>query len=392
MSPDPAITPDDREVNTVATTRTRRRRRHAHPVATLGSAPADEVLEAAFGPLVPRPFGGILAVAVDETGPHTWTAGTWTTLPPLTNGAPGGASPCVTGVPADGGPVFQIGSITKVFTATLLAQAVATGEVELDGPVEDVLAVPLRVGGRPVTLRDLVSHRSGLPRVPHGMRRHVDRKDPYRTMDTARLLRAVAEHRDRVRAGRDAAPRYSNFGFAVLGLALARSLGTSWEQALTERVLLPAGLTATAAPTAMAAPRAVLVGRGGRPVPPWDLAAFAPAGGLWMSGPDLAAWLGLLTEAVRPGPADGPAAGPRDAVLAATRMTLVPQVRTWRAQIGMAWHFFERDGVAWHNGGVLGASSFVGVDQRNARAVGVFALGNPRAALDRAAMRGLTGR
>ncbi len=58
----------------------------------------------------------------------------------------------------------------------------------------------------------------------------------------------------------------------------------------------------------------------------------------------------------------------------------------------MAWHFFDRGNVAWHNGGVLGAASFVGLDMPNARAIGAFAMGNPNPALDRAAMRALTGR
>jgi hypothetical protein len=81
----------------------------------------------------------------------------------------------------------------------------------------------------------------------------------------------------------------------------------------------------------------------------------------------------------------------RAAVGAAIRMTMTPLAGNWRTRVGMAWHFFERDGVAWHNGGVLGAGSFIGVDYRNARAVGVLALGNHRGSLDRAAMRGLTG-
>lgn len=177
-------------------------------------------------------------------------------------------------------------------------------------------------------------------------------------------------------------------GFALLGLALAETLEVTWEQALRERVLRPAGLTTTG--VRPDAPRAVAQDTRGGPVQPWDLAAFAPAGGLWMSADDLATFLRLLTDAVQPGV--GPAADGRSQVLEAVRMTLVPQARSLRAHVGMAWHFFERDGVAWHDGGVLGASSFVGVDMPHARAIGVFAMGDPKPALGRAAMCALTGR
>lgn len=360
--------------------------RRDRSTAALGSVPAGVVLESTLGGLVPRRFPGILAVAVDEAGPQLWSAGSWGTMAPVSAGdwsASGGEG--VSGQE----PVFQIGSVTKVFTAVLLAQMVACGDVELDAPVEAVLGTALRVGGRPVTFRHLVMHRSGLPKVPRGMRREVDTKDPYRTVDERRLLELVAAAGDRVSAGREAPIAYSNFGFAVLGLALGRCLDTTWEQALMLRVLEPVGLSTTGVRTGE--PRAVLLDRHRRPVHPWQPAAFAPAGGLWMSARDLATWLLLLTEAVRRGAVPASAAG-RDHVLEAVRRTLMPQAKSLSAHVGMAWHLIERDGVAWHNGGVLGAASFVGLDMRNGRAIGAFAVGNPRNALDRAVMRALTGR
>ncbi len=127
----------------------------------LGTAPAAAVLESTLGPLVPRRLGGLVAVAVDGAGSHLWSTGRWSTLPSSPDDAP------------DSPPAFQIGSITKVFTAVLLARAVADGEVALDDPVSGLL-----VGGRPVTLRDLVTHRSGLPRLPRGARRAADPEDP----------------------------------------------------------------------------------------------------------------------------------------------------------------------------------------------------------------------
>lgn len=371
------------------------RRRQTHAALGDEAVAAVDVLHAAFGPLVPRRFGGLVAVAVDGAGTHVWSAGTWGTVP--THAAP----PHPTSPhPA---PVFQIGSITKVFTAMLLADSVASGAVDLDEPCEKALGVPLRVGGRPVTYRQLATHRAGLPKLPDDMRRkNVDERDPYRTYDESKLARSIETARDRVKPGRDASIRYSNFGFAILGLALSRRLGVPWEAALRDRVLAPAGLVDTAVRPSN--PRAVQIDDRGELVGTWELAAFAPAGGLWMSATDLGRWLSLLTEAAQSVSGGDGASNARNAnasnegsstrrhLCQLARTTLAPQAKSVAAHVGLAWHLFERDGVAWHNGGVLGAASFIGLDQRNARAVGVFAVGNPSGHLDRAAIRALTGR
>lgn len=350
-----------------------RRRRAA---SALGSAPAGEVLESAFAGLVPRRLGGLVAVTVDQTGPHLWSAASWLTLP----GSAGDAA----------APVFQIGSVTKVFTALLLARAVASGDVEMDDPIDIGLAAGLRVSVRPMTFRHLVTHRAGLPKVPRGMRGWVDRADPYRTADDVGLRAAAAAAGDHVRHGRDAPIRYSNFGFALLGLPSPSPCEPPGEQALAER--------GPGAGRADLVRRAAGRATGRRPGPArrarsaMGPCGIRPGGRAVVSTGDLATWLALLTDAVRPdaGPAE-PTDG-RSQVVEAIRTTLVPRARSPLSHVGMAWQLFERDGVAWHNGGVLGAASFVGVDMPHARAIGVFAIGNPRPDLDRAAIRALTSR
>jgi CubicO group peptidase (beta-lactamase class C family) len=92
--------------------------------------------------------------------------------------------------------IFEIGSITKVFTATLLADMASDGLVALDDPVSlrlpEGVRVPVR--GREITLEDLACHRSGLPRLPKGLLRRAltrERHDPYARVDAAWLDRAV---------------------------------------------------------------------------------------------------------------------------------------------------------------------------------------------------------
>ncbi len=347
------------------------------------------MLAAAFGPLVPRRLAGLVAVAADQGGTHEWSAGTWRTLRATGAAAGGGGN--------DGPAVFQLASITKVFTAVLLADAVAAGLVRLDQPVEEFLDAPLRVGGAPVTLRHLATHRAGLPFLPESApdEPDFDPRDPYRTYDADRLVAAAAAAatRDHVRPGRRPPRRYSNFGFALLGLALARSYGTSYEEALHERILAPAGLTDTSLRPSR--PRAVHTDEHGEIIRPQEFAAFGPAGGLWTTAADLARWLTLLTESVTAGATADPDARPtadRRRVRALVRTTLTPQVGTSRSGLGLAWWLSPRHGLATHGGGVPGSSSYLAVDQNRATAVGVLALGNCGEHLDLAARRALTGR
>jgi len=87
-----------------------------------------------------------------------------------------------TGGAVDEKTIYEIGSITKLFTALLLSDMANRGEVALDEPVAELLpagtSVPIR-NGRVITLRDLASHYSGLPRIPSNLGREDHPDDPY---------------------------------------------------------------------------------------------------------------------------------------------------------------------------------------------------------------------
>jgi CubicO group peptidase (beta-lactamase class C family) len=144
--------------------------------------------------------------------------------------------------------VFEIGSITKVFTSLLLAIAVERGEVGLDDPVVEHLPrgtrVPMR-GGQPITLVHLATHTSGLPRLPPGFLlsalRHRD--DPYARLSMDDVLAALGKTRPRASAGRRF--RYSNFGAGLLGIALSRAATTDYETLVRERITTPLRLADT---------------------------------------------------------------------------------------------------------------------------------------------------
>jgi serine-type D-Ala-D-Ala carboxypeptidase/endopeptidase len=143
--------------------------------------------------------------------------------------------------------IFEIGSITKVFTAVLLADLAREGLVALDDPVQKHLpeGVLLPVRGRPITLADLASHTSGLPRLPKGLMRRAlrERANPYASFTVEDLHAAIPVTRPRREPGRKM--RYSNYGAGLLGHVLALRAGTSYEQLVADRITGPLGMTDT---------------------------------------------------------------------------------------------------------------------------------------------------
>lgn len=269
--------------------------------------------------------------------------------------APGGRTVDATGDgPRPGGRLFQIGSVTKVFTTLVLARLVVRGEVSLDQPVAELLASDVRwPSGPAVTLGELATHTAGLPRIPPGTWGKVLRRDqdPYADLDAAALHRALSRTRLRGRGRR----RYSNFGVGLLGHALAHNRGTTWEQLVRDQVTQPLGLTDTVVqPTHEHAARvATGHGRRGAPRPgPWHFAdAMAGCGALWSTADDM---LAFLAAQVSPPPGE---------LGAAVRLT---------QEHDLGWFRMPGSGAApgwFHNGGTDGFRSMVVVRPRTGHAV-----------------------
>ena len=279
--------------------------------------------------------------------------------------------------------VFDIGSITKVFTALLLADMARRGQVDLEDPLSRSLPgcvpTPPR-DGREITLLDLATHTSGLPPLPRNLRARaiLHGADPYRGYDVDRLLRALAATRIRQPPG--SSYRYSNFGFAVLGHALAAVAGVPYERLVVDRVCLPLGLNETMPQLspALVARREKGHGGSGRAVPDWDVAAFGPAGSLRSTMPDMVRFLRVNLD-----PAPAPLA-------AALDDAQVPRRRiSAEEEIGLAWHIRRHRGAAvtWHNGGTGGFGSFVAMIRERGTGVAVLYNSSPSPAVDEAAFR-----
>ena len=256
----------------------------------------------------------------------------------------------------DGDTVFDIGSLTKVCTALLLADAAQRRELALDDPLAKYLppgtALPQR--GRPITLADLATQTSGLPLRPANLP-SKNPANPYAGYTSDLLLRGLAGLKLEQNAG--SAYQYSNLGYGLLSYVLASRERQPFAQLLRSRVIQPLGMKRTAynLDAAMSANRATGYDDLLQPEGSWDFGALEGAGGLRSSANDLLNLLELYL---------GRRAGP---LVDASRLT----IRTHRPGgmqpatfIAMGWNIYIDRGhqIVWKNGSVGGFRSFIGYD------------------------------
>ncbi|MGH8653652.1 MAG: serine hydrolase [Gammaproteobacteria bacterium] len=185
--------------------------------------------------------------------------------------------------------IFEIGSITKVFTGLLLAQAVVEGNVALDTPIKQLIApstkfADSRVGA--ITLKQLATHTSGLPRMPDNINQGADAADPAAHYDRTKLDAYLASAK--LLGEPPFEVSYSNLGVGLLGDLLSRVYGKPWEVLAAEKITGPLGMKDTVVNLSddqrkrFAPPYA-----GEQKVKPWALAALAGAGALRSSAADM---------------------------------------------------------------------------------------------------------
>ena len=287
-----------------------------------------------------REFGvGIVVGVVEPSGRRV-----------VGHGRLGPAEPAV----PDGDTVFEIGSITKAFTAVLLADMVIRGEVDLDAPVQDFLGPEVRMptrDGAEITLGHLATHSSGLPRLPDNFKPE-DPANPYADYDAGRLHAFLSTHE----LSRDIGERveYSNLGVGLLGYALARQMGIDYETLVKERVLEPLGMADTSIALTDSMHERLATGHGPalEPAKNWDMLALAGAGGLRSTVNDM-----LTFVEANLGLAEAPPAEAIALTHHPRREFLGPEM-----EIGLSWLIrkeHDREFV-WHNGGTGGYRSFLG--------------------------------
>jgi len=257
--------------------------------------------------------------------------------------------------PVDDHAIFQIGSVTKTFTATILADMVLKGEVSLGDPIEKYLPSGTRapvVAGHHITLGDLATQSSGLPVVAPNIP-IKNYADPYNGTTPEELFAGLgAVTLDRAIGSKF---EYSNYGIAVFGQLLARRAGVSYARLLQDRILTPLAMHETSLQIRSDVPNRFAPGHNAdfEPQIPWSLGAYEPAGGISSSASDMVKFLRLNLGV-------GPAALVAAAKLA-QKKTSAPVTESG-ASIGLVWQTGQTAGNTYHNGATGGYRAFIGMN------------------------------
>lgn len=262
---------------------------------------------------------------------------------------------------ADSRTLFEIGSITKTFTTTVIAQQAQEGKIKLADPVQGTLptdvTMPVR-GDKSITFEDLASARSGLPRLPDNLK-PSDETNPYIDYTEEQLYAFLNAYK----LTRDIGSQYeySNLGMGLLGVLAGRIDGKTYREAVDQRILKPLGMKSTYLNTPDRKDKNAAVGYSdGKPVPAWtwtDASCMQGAGGLLSNAEDMMAY--LLANM-----------NPPDNTLGRA-MTDAHQARLDigrnNMKIGLGWHI--RNKIIWHNGGTGGFRTFAGYEPDKKMAV-----------------------
>jgi D-alanyl-D-alanine-carboxypeptidase/D-alanyl-D-alanine-endopeptidase len=270
--------------------------------------------------------------------------------------------------PLNGQTIFEIGSETKVFTSLLLADMVQRGEVALDDPVANYLPATVKMperNGRVITLVDLATHTSGLPRLPSNLS-PKDPGNPYADYSVEQLYQFLSGYQLKRDIGWQY--EYSNLGGGLLGQGLALRAGMSYEALVKQRICVPLGIKSTGITLTPEMKARLAAGHDPslEPAKNWDLPTLAGAGALRSDADDM-----LTFIAANLGYVKTPLAPAMAAMLKVRRPTGQPGM-----EIALGWHINTANGeeIVWHNGGTGGYRSFMGFDPK-AR-LGVVLLSN----------------
>jgi CubicO group peptidase (beta-lactamase class C family) len=286
-------------------------------------------------------------------------------------------------VKVDADPRFELGSVTKGLTGMLLAEAISRGELTLETTAGEILATrpelheqtrgPLHT----ITLRELCTHTSGLPRLPRTaatagrlVRYALLGLDPYRGQSAEQLIQQAAGQT----LQRRGSYRYSNLGGALAGQLLAIAAGSEYAVLLHERIFGPLEMksSSVAVKGGTAARGRTKSGRGRQP---WVLDGYAPAGGVISTIENVTRLTAALVDGTAPG-IESLMALPDVAPSAPGRAAGMFWIIEPLAQLD---HTPDRatpptgTELTWHNGGTGGYSAFLGLARANCRGIAVLA-------------------
>ena len=250
--------------------------------------------------------------------------------------------------------LFHHGSCGKAYTGLLAAVLAEDGVIDLDAPVRHYvpeLRLPDMVVADRVTIRDLLSHRSGLGRHDFAwiLNPSWSREELVRRLEHLPL---TGDLRNQI--------QYSNFGYTLAGLALGRAAGSSWEQELRVRVLDPLGMRRTfaASVNALSGPDHAIphVERSGAAVETSYriMQGVGPAGEILSCADDSLVWLSAQLGAERGVSTSAVALAQQPQMLGYEGMAPFPEMTFFAYAMGWLVGSYRGRKLVWHNGGVDG--------------------------------------
>lgn len=272
----------------------------------------------------------------------------------------------------NGDTLFEIGSITKVFTALALMNMAERGDLNLNDPISQFLPKAVKSptrNGQEISLLNLATHTSGLPRLPANLT-PADLTNPYADYTIKQLYSFLSTYR----LPRDIGSQYeySNLGVGLLGHLLSLKAGVDYETLVVNQIAQPLQMHDTRIHLTSEQKLRLATGHNalGKPVPYWDLPTLAGAGALRSTANDLlqflAANLQLSSSSV-----------PAPLTAAMQKIQVVQkQTDTPGMAIAIGWHVLHQHGTEMivHDGGTGGFRSFIGFVKQ--KRLGVVVLSN----------------
>lgn len=245
--------------------------------------------------------------------------------------------------------IYEIGSMSKTFCGLLLAQAVSEKKIDLEDDVRKYLPgkyPQLEDGKNFIRIKHLVTHSSGLPRIPSDLltKKGFDSLNPYKHYTREDILAFLKDVQLETEPG--TVFEYSNLGMAVLGIILERIYKLPFDQLVKEKICVPIQMTSTGV---MLSPEQLSrfadgYNAAGQQTPHWDLEAFSAAGALRSTTSDMLKYLDY------------------NAIEGDESTKLAHKViYNNREKIAMSWFVKNAGGLDteyWHNGATFGSGSF----------------------------------
>jgi len=273
----------------------------------------------------------------------------------------------------DENSIFEIGSISKVFTSILLARLDEEKKIDLNDPIKNFLPYSVKVPSRnkqQITLFHLATHTSGLPRMPNNFA-PANPDNPYADYSVEQLYEFISNHQ----LQRDIGVRYeySNYGAGLLGHILALHTGMTYEALIEKEITAVLGMDNTGLILTPEMKERLARGHsGGIQVPNWDIPTLAGAGAIRSTCRDMVQFLKANMGLTK------------TPLFTAMKKTHEPRHEAGSSSmhVGLGWHIRSGDNstIIWHNGGTGGYRTFAGFV--NEKQKGVIVLTNSNTSAD----------